>query len=407
MSRVGKKIEIKSFDRAENPSTAVTSEDVVDSLEVNGILDQNLLQTTTVADVLAELASPEPKTTSIETISETAQFTSQTPPIEVTMEALTSGSKLKTESESNPESSTATPNLALASKQTAEQATKQTAEQTTEQTTEQSSAQTLEQASEKAPAQPLMQIFEQSTKLTEQSKELAEQSTEPVEQSTEPVEQSTAQQIERPLKTSEQALLPESTPPQALTSNHIAKTTTNPRHKQHIFKRLCSGLSAAIVLLIAICAATLVGMRLAGFRTFTVMSGSMSPEYPVGSLIYVQPVDYKSLKAGDVISYVANDDKTIVTHRITEVVTDEKDPTVLRYKTKGDANASADAKLVHYRNVLGTPVITLPLIGYFAHNIQQPPGIYIALVVGTLLLAWTFLPNTLEERRKTARTSTT
>ncbi|MBR2710005.1 hypothetical protein IKE72_02920, partial [Candidatus Saccharibacteria bacterium] len=78
-------------------------------------------------------------------------------------------------------------------------------------------------------------------------------------------------------------------------------------------------------------------------------------------------------------------------------------PDVWRFKTKGDANKTADAQLVHYKNVLGTPIVTIPFIGFVAHNLQQPPGIYIALVVGTLLLAWTFLPGTLEGRRKTAR----
>ena len=160
-------------------------------------------------------------------------------------------------------------------------------------------------------------------------------------------------------------------------------------------------LTAAVALL----ALTLVGTKFAGFKAFTVMSGSMEPEYPVGAMIYVRPVDYKSLKIGDVISYVANSDNTIVTHRIVAIETDEKDSSVLRFKTQGDNNNSADAKLVHYKNVLGTPIITIPYLGYIAYNVQQPPGIYIALVVGTLLLAWTFLPGTLEERRKTARES--
>ena len=178
-----------------------------------------------------------------------------------------------------------------------------------------------------------------------------------------------------------------------------------PKKRYRILGRVWSGFGSVIVTAIAIIAIVLVGMRLAGFRTFTVMSGSMEPNYPVGALIYVQPVNYKELKVGDVISYVANDDKTVVTHRIAEIERDKDDADVLRFRTKGDANSSADAKLVHYKNVLGTPVIVIPNIGYFAHNIQQPPGVYIALVAGTLLLAWAFLPGTLEERRKTASRS--
>ena len=160
-------------------------------------------------------------------------------------------------------------------------------------------------------------------------------------------------------------------------------------------------IKTALVVMMAVFAAILVGLRLTGFRSFTVMSGSMAKSYPVGSLIYVSPVNYQDLQIGDVISYVANDEGTVVTHRIVDIEIDEEG--TYRFRTKGDENNTADSKLVHYKNILGTPVITIPYIGYIAYNIQQPPGIYITLVAGTLLLAWTFLPSTLEERRKTAR----
>lgn len=183
----------------------------------------------------------------------------------------------------------------------------------------------------------------------------------------------------------------------------VIQNKNEPKRKRgRIWRSRLMTIATAVVAVVAV---VLVGLRLAGFRTFTVMSGSMDPEYPVGAMIYVKPVDYQSLKVGDVISFVANDDKTVVTHRIVDIEVDENDANVWRFKTKGDANDTADGKAVHYKNVLGTPIITIPHIGYFAHNIQQPPGIYIALIAGTLLLAWTFMPGTLEERRKTARKS--
>ena len=185
----------------------------------------------------------------------------------------------------------------------------------------------------------------------------------------------------------------------------VVEKADEPKWKSRILKLWRSRLGTLVVSIVALFAIVLVGLRLTGYRTFTVMSGSMDPEYPVGAMIYVKPVDYQSLKVGDVISFVANDDKTVVTHRIVEIEIDKKDASVWRFKTKGDANSNPDGKLVHYKNVLGKPMIVIPFIGYFAYNIQQPPGIYIALVVGTLLLAWTFLPGTLEERRKTARKS--
>ena len=147
--------------------------------------------------------------------------------------------------------------------------------------------------------------------------------------------------------------------------------TIRQTRRQRGFKMLLFRLGTLATTLIVVVALTLVGVKIAGFKTFT----------------------------------VANNDKTVVTHRIVAIEPDAKDSEVLRFKTQGDANASADANLVHYKNVLGTPVVTIPYLGYIAHSIQQPPGIYITLVVGTLLLAWTFLPGTLEERRKTARKS--
>ena len=52
----------------------------------------------------------------------------------------------------------------------------------------------------------------------------------------------------------------------------------------------------------------LVGMRLFGFELYTVMSGSMEPEYHVGSLIYVKAVDPATLNQGDVITFVADEE---------------------------------------------------------------------------------------------------
>ncbi|MBQ6130603.1 signal peptidase I [Candidatus Saccharibacteria bacterium] len=177
---------------------------------------------------------------------------------------------------------------------------------------------------------------------------------------------------------------------------------TAPRRPRNSFKILFSKFGTLATIVVVLVALVLVGTKLAGFRAFTVMSGSMEPEFPVGSMIYIRPIDYQSLNIGDVVSYVANSDKTVVTHRIVDIEIDPSDSNVWRFKTQGDANAAPDATLVHYKNILGTPVVVVPLLGYLAYYIQQPPGIYITLVVGTLLLAWTFLPNTLEERRKTA-----
>lgn len=150
---------------------------------------------------------------------------------------------------------------------------------------------------------------------------------------------------------------------------------------------LVVGLAVAFALLLA-------GARLVGLQVFTVISGSMEPAYPVGSLIYVRKTDNTRLEAGDVITFLM-DESTVATHRIVEVLPDETDPAVVRYRTKGDANPTEDGALVHEKNVLGTPIFTIPYLGYAAQYIQNPPGTYLAVSAGAALLLLVFLPELL------------
>ena len=68
---------------------------------------------------------------------------------------------------------------------------------------------------------------------------------------------------------------------------------------------------------------------------------------------------------------------------------DEEDPAVVRFRTKGDANETEDGGLVHYKNVIGTPVFTIPYLGFVANYIQHPPGMYVAISAGAVLLMLT------------------
>ncbi|MDO5400341.1 MAG: signal peptidase I [Eubacteriales bacterium] len=164
-------------------------------------------------------------------------------------------------------------------------------------------------------------------------------------------------------------------------------------------KKIFNIITSILVALAVVLAIALAGVRLVGLRVFTVLSGSMEPAYHVGSLIYVRKVDYQSLRPGDVITFMLDED-TVATHRIVAVVPDEEDPSVLRYRTKGDANDTEDGSLVHYKNVIGTPVFTIAKLGYLASYIQNPPGTYVAISVGAVLLLLMFLPDLLFEDKK-------
>ena len=165
------------------------------------------------------------------------------------------------------------------------------------------------------------------------------------------------------------------------------------RYMSRSLKKVWNIVSSVLVALVVLLALLLVGARVVGLRVFTVLSGSMEPTYHTGALIYVKPVDDPlAIPEGTVITFMLDED-TIATHRVVGVVPDEDDPTVVRYRTKGDANETEDGGLVHYKNVIGTPVFSIPYLGYAADYIQHPPGSYVALSGGAILLLLVFLPD--------------
>ena len=179
-----------------------------------------------------------------------------------------------------------------------------------------------------------------------------------------------------------------------ITNNSEDKKLKTVRKIWDVFTSILVGIVVVIAIL-------LVGVRLIGLNVYTVLSGSMEPTYHTGSLIYVKKVDYTELKTDDIITFMLDED-TIATHRIVEVVPDENDSTVLRYRTKGDANDAVDGSLVHYKNVIGSPVFSIPKLGYLANYIQQPPGMYVAISAGAILMMLVFIPDlfTKEEEKK-------
>jgi len=161
-----------------------------------------------------------------------------------------------------------------------------------------------------------------------------------------------------------------------------------------ILRRTWSIITSILVALMVAAAGLLVGVRLFGIQPYTVLSGSMEPNYHVGSLIYVKPVDPLELKVNDPVTYRVSS-TTVVTHRIIEVIPDEEDPTVVRFRTQGDANQTPDGDLLHSNNVIGTPIFTIPLLGYAAAFLQGSPGRYIAIGACMAIVALVFLPDLL------------
>ncbi|MCW4384818.1 signal peptidase I [Salinibacterium sp. SYSU T00001] len=123
---------------------------------------------------------------------------------------------------------------------------------------------------------------------------------------------------------------------------------------------LSSGLLAFVILLgvlvIVVPAAT-------GSTPMTVLTGSMEPTYPPGTLVIVRPTDAQDIRIGDPITYqIESGKEAVVTHRVIAVT--QSTDGELRFTTKGDANGAADAAQVQPVQIRGKVWYSVPWIGY-------------------------------------------
>jgi signal peptidase len=127
--------------------------------------------------------------------------------------------------------------------------------------------------------------------------------------------------------------------------------------------------------------------RAIGGAALTVLSGSMTPTHPVGSLVVVRPVDPAQIEVGDVITFVKEASSSdVTTHRVVEIKRDAAAGTT--FVTKGDANPQVDSSPVAPEAVRGRVWFHIPVVGYLRSWLTSTVGLVgIAAVAGVVLLA--------------------
>ena len=159
-------------------------------------------------------------------------------------------------------------------------------------------------------------------------------------------------------------------------------------------KKIWNIVSTALVVIMVLCAVFLMGSRVMDYQCFTVISGSMEPKYSVGDLIYVKKVDANTIKVGDDITFILNEDLVVATHRVVRIDAENQ-----RLYTKGLANEIEDSDPVHFNNVIGVPQFSIPKLGYVSDFVQNPPGMYVTIGVGIILILAVFLPDMIGKKK--------
>ena len=135
---------------------------------------------------------------------------------------------------------------------------------------------------------------------------------------------------------------------------------------------------AVVVAAFAVVAAVGLVPLVTGASTYTVLTGSMRPALPVGTVVVVRPTPVEQIAVGEVVTFLAHDPGTsatrVVTHRVIGI-----DPgPVLR--TRGDANDAPDPGGTVAADVRGVLWYSVPWVG-------RIPSTSWLLVAGGVLLS--------------------
>lgn len=130
--------------------------------------------------------------------------------------------------------------------------------------------------------------------------------------------------------------------------------------------------------------AVVVVPKVAGLSVYAVISGSMEPTIPTGSLVFVEKVEPEELLTNDIVAYNSQiAGGGVITHRVIEIKKEERS-----FITKGDANSSSDVTPVKFEQLVGRVKSFIPGLGKLALFLSEKSG---KLIAGGVILVALFL----------------
>jgi len=141
--------------------------------------------------------------------------------------------------------------------------------------------------------------------------------------------------------------------------------------------------------------------RVGGATPYTILTGSMEPGLPPGTLVVVKPVQPEKIAVGTVITYQLDSGRpTVVTHRVVRVGIDGTGERI--FSTQGDANNAPDQKPVRPVQVRGEVWYSVPYLGHLNNALTGGERAIAVYVVGfgLLLYAATMFTGAARERRR-------
>lgn len=137
----------------------------------------------------------------------------------------------------------------------------------------------------------------------------------------------------------------------------------------------------------ALLMAAVIVPRVGGASTYTVLTGSMRPDLPPGTLVVVRPVEDDAIGVGSVITYQLESGRPeVATHRV--VAQGYNGAGELRWRTQGDANGAPDAAQVRPAQVKGELWYSVPWVGHLSTWLTPDQRRFAVQAVAAVLLGY-------------------
>jgi signal peptidase len=165
------------------------------------------------------------------------------------------------------------------------------------------------------------------------------------------------------------------------------------------------GLSWGLLAFVALVAALVIVVpAVTGSTPYTILTSSMEPGLPPGTLVVVKPINPDDIVIGTVVTYqLESGEPTVVTHRVVAIQGETVAGGDRQFITKGDANSAADEKPVKEVQIRGAVWYSVPWIGWINNlvNGDMRAVIIPIIAVGLFVYAgWMIVSSRLEKRRK-------
>ncbi|GAA0959289.1 signal peptidase I [Frigoribacterium faeni] len=160
------------------------------------------------------------------------------------------------------------------------------------------------------------------------------------------------------------------------------------RRERGLLHALGLGLSVGLLLLVAALAVVLVIVpRATGSTPLTVLTSSMEPSLPPGTLLVVRPTSTEDIRVGDVVTYqIESGRPEVISHRVIEIVSSTDGTT--SFVTKGDNNDAADEAAVLPVQVRGTLWYNVPWLGFVNQAVNGQARAWIVPLLAVALFGY-------------------